>query len=101
MEFIVVKRLTSICFVHWFLLGQRHPDYTRAVIKDKLNDTDNEIATTSCKVSLACPLGNVYLNSFGNVIQKYFLDYMNLMLDNFQTPCRKNENADALSIEQM
>ena len=37
--------------------GQRHPDYTRAVIKDKLNDTDNEIATTSCKVSLACPLG--------------------------------------------
>ena len=61
MEFIVVKRLTSICFVHWFLLGQRHPDYTRAVIKDKLNDTDNEIATTSCKVSLACPLGNIYL----------------------------------------
>ena len=41
-------------------LGQRHPDYTRAVIKDKLNDTDNEIATTSCKVSLACPLGNVF-----------------------------------------
>ena len=37
--------------------GQRNPDYTRAVIKDKLNDTDNEIATTSCKVSLACPLG--------------------------------------------
>ena len=101
MEFIVVKRLTSICFVHWFLLGQRHPDYTRAVIKDKLNDTDNEIATTSCKVSLACPLGNVYLKFVWDVIQKYFLDYMNLMLDNFQTPCRKNENADALSIEQM
>ena len=37
--------------------GQRHSDYTRAVIKDKLNDTDSEIATTSCKVSLACPLG--------------------------------------------
>ena len=37
--------------------GKRNPDYTRAVIKDKLNDNDNEIATTSCKVSLACPLG--------------------------------------------
>ena len=46
-------------------IGQRHPDYTRAVIKDKLNDTDNEIATTSCKVSLACPLGknnSIYLD---------------------------------------
>ncbi len=37
--------------------GMRNSDYTRAVIKDKLNDTDSEIATTSCKVSLACPLG--------------------------------------------
>jgi hypothetical protein len=39
--------------------GQRHPDFTRAVIKDKLKDNDNEIATTSCKVSLACPLGKM------------------------------------------
>ena len=38
--------------------GKRHSDYTRALIKDKLSDKDNEIATTSCKVSLACPLGN-------------------------------------------
>ncbi len=37
--------------------GLRNSDYTRAVIKDKLNDKDSEIATTSCKVSLACPLG--------------------------------------------
>jgi hypothetical protein len=37
--------------------GLRNSDYTRAVIKDKLNDNDHEIATTSCKVSLACPLG--------------------------------------------
>ena len=27
------------------------------MIKEKLNDSDSEIATTSCKVSLACPLG--------------------------------------------
>ena len=31
--------------------GKRNSDYTRAVIKDKLSDKDNEIATTSCKVS--------------------------------------------------
>ena len=37
--------------------GQRNSDYTRALIKDKLNDKDAEIATTSCKVSLSCPLG--------------------------------------------
>ena len=83
MEFIVVQRRTSICFVHWFLLGQRHPDYTRAVIKDKLNDTDNEIATTSCKVSLACPLGNAYLKFVRECHSKNH--FMNLMLDNFQT----------------
>lgn len=29
------------------------------MIKEKLGDTDNEIATTSCKVSLACPLGKM------------------------------------------
>lgn len=39
--------------------GQRQPDYTRALIKEKLNDKDSEIATTSCKVSLACPLGKM------------------------------------------
>jgi len=39
--------------------GHRQPDYTRALIKEKLNDQDTEIATTSCKVSLACPLGKM------------------------------------------
>ena len=39
--------------------GQRQPDYTRALIKEKLADQDLEIATTSCKVSLACPLGKM------------------------------------------
>ena len=37
--------------------GVRNPVYTRTLIKEKLNDQDSEIATTSCKVSLACPLG--------------------------------------------
>jgi len=39
--------------------GQRQPDYTRALIKEKLADQDQEIATTSCKVTLACPLGKM------------------------------------------
>jgi len=39
--------------------GQRQPDYTRALIKEKLADQDSEIATTSCKVTLACPLGKM------------------------------------------
>ena len=42
--------------------GVRNPDYTKALIKEKLNDSDSEIATTSCKVSLACPLGMMRMN---------------------------------------
>jgi len=43
--------------------GQRQPDYTKALIKEKLADQDQEIATTSCKVSLACPLGKMRMNT--------------------------------------
>jgi len=43
--------------------GQRQPDYTRALIKEKLADQDQEIATTSCKVTLACPLGKMRMNA--------------------------------------
>lgn len=40
--------------------GARHSDYTRGLIKEKLNeDADSEIATTSLRVSLACPLGKM------------------------------------------
>ena len=39
--------------------GIRQPDYTRALIKEKLNDRDNDVLTTSCKVTLACPLGKM------------------------------------------
>ena len=37
--------------------GTRLADYTRALIKEKLNDKDSDVMTTSCKVTLACPLG--------------------------------------------
>ena len=39
--------------------GIRQPDYTRALIKEKLDDADNDVMTTSCKVTLACPLGKM------------------------------------------
>ncbi|XP_076637541.1 E3 SUMO-protein ligase Su(var)2-10 isoform X1 [Colletes latitarsis] len=40
--------------------GVRHSDYTRGLIKEKLTeDADSEIATTSLRVSLACPLGKM------------------------------------------
>ena len=39
--------------------GTRLADYTRALIKEKLNDKDSDVMTTSCKVTLACPLGEL------------------------------------------
>jgi len=38
--------------------GTRSPEFTRSLIKDKLND-DDEVATTSLKVSVSCPLGKM------------------------------------------
>lgn len=44
--------------------GARHSDYTRGLIKEKLNeDADSEIATTSLRVSLACPLGKMRMST--------------------------------------
>ena len=37
--------------------GQRDESITKNVICSKLEDKDDEISTTSCKVSMACPLG--------------------------------------------
>lgn len=40
--------------------GIRHPYHTRALIKEKLAlDVDSEIATTSLRISLLCPLGKM------------------------------------------
>nr|CAD7260344.1 unnamed protein product [Timema shepardi] len=40
--------------------GARQSDYTRGLIKEKLSeDADSEIATTSLRVSLVCPLGKM------------------------------------------
>ncbi|KAL3867156.1 hypothetical protein ACJMK2_044379 [Sinanodonta woodiana] len=57
----LVKRLTSdILLSRLKQFGQRHPDHTRALIKEKLtHDPDSEVATTSLRVSLMCPLGKM------------------------------------------
>ncbi|XP_014635423.1 PREDICTED: E3 SUMO-protein ligase PIAS3 isoform X3 [Ceratotherium simum simum] len=42
--------------------GIRNPDHSRALIKEKLTaDPDSEVATTSLRVSLMCPLGKMRL----------------------------------------
>uniref|UniRef100_A0A182U1F6 Protein inhibitor of activated STAT n=1 Tax=Anopheles melas TaxID=34690 RepID=A0A182U1F6_9DIPT len=44
--------------------GVKAADYTRALIKEKLNeDADCEIATTMLKVSLICPLGKMRMTT--------------------------------------
>ncbi|KAL5005508.1 hypothetical protein ScPMuIL_018964 [Solemya velum] len=57
----LVKKLTSdILLQRLKQFGNRHPDHTRALIKEKLShDPDSEIATTSLRVSLTCPLGKM------------------------------------------
>ncbi|KAG5876389.1 hypothetical protein JTB14_005017 [Gonioctena quinquepunctata] len=43
--------------------GIKNADHTRALIKEKLNDDDCEIATTSLRVSLMCPLGKMRMTT--------------------------------------
>ena len=38
--------------------GTRDPEFTRGLIVEKLND-DDEVATESLKVAVACPLGKM------------------------------------------
>ncbi|XP_058054424.1 E3 SUMO-protein ligase PIAS2 isoform X2 [Anopheles bellator] len=55
----LVRKLTSVQLLQRMKSkGVKPADYTRALIKEKLNeDADCEIATTMLKVSLICPLG--------------------------------------------
>jgi len=39
--------------------GTREPAYTKALIIKKLNDDDDDVATTSLKVTVSCPLGKM------------------------------------------
>ena len=73
-NYVSVLKIRIVAFLSTFLIlnlgillrcfrllekGERNPDETVALIKEKLEDQDQEIATTSCKVSLACPLGRM------------------------------------------
>jgi len=57
----IVRRLSSSDLLQRLRVkGVRPAEYTRGLIKDKLcEDADSEIATTSLKVSLVCPLGKM------------------------------------------
>ncbi|XP_043935656.1 E3 SUMO-protein ligase PIAS3 isoform X1 [Protopterus annectens] len=59
----LVKQLTSVTLLQRLRAkGIRNPDHSRALIKEKLTaDPDSEIATTSLRVSLMCPLGKMRL----------------------------------------
>ncbi|XP_050682602.1 E3 SUMO-protein ligase PIAS3 isoform X2 [Leptidea sinapis] len=60
----MVKKLTSSELLQRLKnKGTKNPDYTRSLIKEKLSeDYDNEIATTSLRVSLMCPLGKMRMS---------------------------------------
>lgn len=55
----LVRAVTSSCLIQRLKNnGYRNPDHSRALIKEKLaHDPDSEVATTSLRVSLLCPLG--------------------------------------------
>ncbi|XP_069481222.1 E3 SUMO-protein ligase PIAS1 isoform X2 [Ambystoma mexicanum] len=63
MAVYLVKQLSSAVLLQRLKAkGIRNPDHSRALIKEKLTaDPDSEIATTSLRVSLLCPLGKMRL----------------------------------------
>ncbi|KAL0193042.1 hypothetical protein M9458_011338, partial [Cirrhinus mrigala] len=58
MSVYLVRQLTSPLLLQRLRMkGIRNPDHSRALIKEKLTaDPDSEIATTSLRVSLMCPV---------------------------------------------
>ncbi|XP_037767468.1 E3 SUMO-protein ligase PIAS1 isoform X2 [Chelonia mydas] len=63
MAVYLVKQLSSTVLLQRLRAkGIRNPDHSKALIKEKLTaDPDSEIATTSLRVSLLCPLGKMRL----------------------------------------
>ncbi|KAL2091762.1 hypothetical protein ACEWY4_011560 [Coilia grayii] len=63
MSVYLVRQLTSPLLLQRLKMkGIRNPDHSRALIKEKLTaDPDSEVATTSLRVSLMCPLGKMRL----------------------------------------
>ncbi|XP_064608915.1 E3 SUMO-protein ligase PIAS2-like isoform X3 [Liolophura sinensis] len=62
--YLVKKLSADILFSRLKQNGNRHADHSRALIKEKLShDPDSEIATTSLRVSLSCPLGKMKIQN--------------------------------------
>ncbi|XP_051580218.1 E3 SUMO-protein ligase PIAS1-like isoform X1 [Myxocyprinus asiaticus] len=60
--YLVRQQSSTILLQRLRSKGIRNPDHSRALIKEKLTaDPDSEIATTSLRVSLLCPLGKMRL----------------------------------------
>ncbi|XP_057669109.1 E3 SUMO-protein ligase PIAS3 isoform X2 [Diorhabda carinulata] len=60
----LVHKLSSMDLLQRLKLkGVKNADHTRAIIKEKLNDDGDEIATTSLRVSLMCPLGKMRMTT--------------------------------------
>ncbi|XP_071256781.1 E3 SUMO-protein ligase PIAS1-like isoform X4 [Salvelinus alpinus] len=60
--YLVKQQSSTVLLQRLRSKGIRNPDHSRALIKEKLTaDPDSEIATTSLRVSLLCPLGKMRL----------------------------------------
>jgi hypothetical protein len=61
----LVRKLSSLDLINRLKSrGVRQSDYTRGLIKEKLSeDADCEIATTSLRVALMCPLGKMRMST--------------------------------------
>nr|XP_023999303.1 uncharacterized protein LOC112076892 [Salvelinus alpinus] len=58
--YLVKQQSSTVLLQRLRSKGIRNPDHSRALIKEKLTaDPDSEIATTSLRVSLLCPLGKM------------------------------------------
>ncbi|XP_064650058.1 E3 SUMO-protein ligase PIAS2-like isoform X5 [Lineus longissimus] len=58
--YLVRKQSSDVLLQRLKAKGIKHADHSRALIKEKLHqDPDSEIATTSLRVSLLCPLGKM------------------------------------------
>ncbi|XP_076341670.1 E3 SUMO-protein ligase PIAS1-like isoform X2 [Tachypleus tridentatus] len=61
--YLVVRLSSSTLLSRLKSMGIKNPDHTRAMIKQKLqHDPDLEIATTSLRGSLLCPLGKMRMD---------------------------------------
>merc|ERR1711915_454570 len=60
----LVEKLSSDQLLERLVLkGTREPEFTRELIKKKLNDEGDEIATTNLKVTVSCPLGKMRMTT--------------------------------------